>query len=152
MDFDRIENRRFEKNIRFFKWSAIITFVLAVIKVIAFPEVLEEKGKTGDFFLLLLPIALYMNYRRTAKNWGGQYIEWTKDNISFKTRNHSSTIIEIRKISKIDIEFDVIKIYTSKKQFKISIEDYTNYEDRIRIKDNFESLRKELFSMDENPT
>lgn len=142
MTIDKIENRRFERNIWFFKWSAIITLLLAILKIIFFPEIFDGSGKAGDFFLLLLPISFYFNYKRTAKNWGGQFIEWAENSISFKTRNYASTIIETKEIKNIDIALDVIRIQTSEKEFEISIEDYTNYEDRIRIKDNFKQYGK----------
>ncbi|WP_226389698.1 hypothetical protein [Penaeicola halotolerans] len=141
---DRIENYRFEKNIKFFKWGAIITLLLAVFKVAFTPDILDGGGKMADFLLTLIPIGLFFQYRSAAKKWGGQFIEWKENEISFKSRKYNLTTIHLSNIESIDIRLDVIEIRTSEQKLDINIEDYTKYEDRIRVKDNFKKIKEKL--------
>lgn len=141
---DRIENRRFEKNIKFFKWAAVITLVLAVLKIAFTPDILKGGGETADFLTSLIPIALFFQYRSTARKWGGQFIEWKENEISFKTRNYDHTTIHLSSIESIDIRLDIIEIKTSEQKYDINIEDYTKYQDRIRLKENFNKIKEKL--------
>lgn len=73
-----------------------------------------------------------------------------RDTISFKTRKHPPTAIEIKKVKNIEIELDTIKIFATNKEYFLDIEDYTKYEDRMRIKNNFEIVKENLFEVSDN--
>lgn len=141
---DRIENKRFEKNINFFKWSAAITLILALAKISFNPNIFNVSGKASDFMISLIPIFLYIQYRNVSKKWRGQFIEWTENEISFKSRKHDNTSINLTEITSINIKLDIIEIETKRENYSINIEDYTKYEDRLRIKNNFEKIKEKL--------
>lgn len=140
----RLEIKRFEKNIKFFKWGAIITLLLAIIRIVFDPSIFNGTAKLGDFMMSLVPIMLFTQYRKTAKRWGGQFIEWNEFQIIFKTREYDKTTVEIEDIESIDIKLDTIIVRTKQNDYEINIEDYTAYEDRLQLKDNFERVRKSL--------
>lgn len=140
----RIENRRFEKNLMFFKWSGIITLILAIIRVAFDDSIFNGTATIGDFISLLIPIVFFLQYRKTAKKLGGQFIAWTDNQLLFKTRDLNKTTLEIDTIEAIEIKLDAIIIKTNEAVYKLNIEDYTAYEDRLQIKRNFEHLKQTL--------
>lgn len=110
---ERIENNRNEKNLRLFKWGAILSLVLAAIRITIEPQILSGVS-TIDFILLLYPIPLFIIYYRTAKKWGGQFIEWKEDQISFKSRKYDKTNVPLSEIKSINIHLHLIEIETLK--------------------------------------
>lgn len=144
MIIERLENHRYEKNIKFFRWLAIASAGLALLHIGLNPQILNGDGKALDFFNLLLPIVFYFQYYKTAKNWKGQFFEWRENEIEFKSRKYPRTIISHKELLDITIKLDLIILETTKTTFEISIEDYTEYEDRIKLKSKFEELKKQL--------
>lgn len=143
MPYQRIENNRNEKNLRLFKWGAILSLVLAAIRITIEPQILSGVS-TIDFILLLYPIPLFILYYRTAKKWGGQFIEWKEDEISFKSRKYDKTTILLSDIKSINIYLHIIEIETLNAKYKINIEDYTAYSDRVQLKSNFEKVKNQV--------
>jgi hypothetical protein len=141
---DRIENKRFEKNIKLFRWLAVLTLIIAIIKISLDPNIFNSSGRKFDFIISLLPISLFLQYRQTANKWGGQFIEWTENEISFKSRKYDNTIINLDDIDEILIKLDTIEIRTKNKNFVINIEDYTDYQIRLRLKNNFEKIKERI--------
>ncbi len=119
---ERIESKRFEKNIKLFKTLAILAFLVAILKVILTPDILTGGGKLLDFGIFLFPIFLFFEYRRKAKNWYGQFIEWGENDITYKTREKEITIIPYESISDISIKLDEIILTSNQNSFKIMIE------------------------------
>ena len=109
----RIENKRFEKNIKLFKVLAIIATILAVYRILSTPDIFTGTGKLMDFGTTLIPIILFFEYRRKSKNWGGQFIEWTNEHLNFKTRHSERTSIANTSITGIEIKLDEILVSTS---------------------------------------
>lgn len=141
----RIVNKRFEKNIQAFKILAILTAVLAFIRVMTNPEIFSGTGKMLDFGTMLFPIIIFFEYRRKVKNWGGQFIEVTNSELSFKTRKNEQTTIQLSTIKNIEIKLDQINLQTSDMDEQIIIvEDFTDYADRMAIKNHFTDLKKKL--------
>lgn len=70
MSGSRIENKRFEKTIRFLKWGAIISLLIAILKIAFNSTVFNGKATPDDFILTLIPITLFLQYRKTAKKMG----------------------------------------------------------------------------------
>lgn len=147
MIIDRLENKRYEKNIKFFKWVAIGSFIAAIARILSEPNILTGAGKTFDYVITLYPIGLYFQYRKTAKNWNGQFFEWKQNELKFKSRKYDKTIIAYTSIKSIEIKLDFIYIETTENSFEINIEDYTEYEDRMRLKENFKKLKNKLHSI-----
>ncbi|MEP5792398.1 MAG: hypothetical protein ABJ313_15785 [Cyclobacteriaceae bacterium] len=141
----RIENKRFEKNIQLFKILAAIIAVLAVFRVVSNPEIFSGTGTMLDFGTLLLPIVIFFEYRRKAKNWGGQFIEVSDTELSFKTRKNEQTTVQLNSITDIEIKLDQIVLQTADAgEQTIIVEDFTEYSDRMTIKNNFTELKKKL--------
>ncbi|WP_420580490.1 hypothetical protein [Reichenbachiella sp.] len=141
----RIENRRFEKNITLFKTLAILTGILAVFRLIISPEILSGSGSLFDFGTMIIPVGLYIEYRKKAKDWGGQFIETTHDTLNFKTRMSKLTTVELDTITSIQIKLDQVIIGTTEsEELTIHIEDFTEYEDRMSIKNHFSVLASKL--------
>ena len=141
----RIENKRFEKNIRLFKILAILTAVLAVSRVVSNPEIFSGTGTLLDFGIMLLPIVIFFEYRSKSKNWGGQFIEVTDSELCFKTRKNQQITVQLGSITNIEIKLDQIILQTTDSgEQTIVVEDFTEYSDRIAIKNNFAELKKKL--------
>jgi hypothetical protein len=141
----RIENKRFEKNIKLFKVLAIITAILAVFRIISNPDMFSGTGSLLDFGTMLLPIVIFFEYRRKAKNWGGQFIEVSDTELNFRTRKNEQSTILLNSITNIEIKLDQIILKTSDAgEQSIIVEDFTEYSDRMAIKNNFAELKKKL--------
>lgn len=138
---DKIENKTVERKMKFLKWCAIITLILALLRVYMVPSALSRVGSAFDFIIFLLPIYLFYEYRKNAKNWKGQFIEWNDNEIKYKTREEQTTILKYEQIQSVDIKLDEIIINIKEgEQRRIYIEDFEEYSDRVRIKKNFETL------------
>lgn len=144
MLIDRIENTRFEKNIKLFKWVAILSFLLVIVRILFDLEIMNGGGKLSDLFTSLIPVGMFFQYRSTAKKWGGQFFEWKENEVEFKSRKYDKTVVTHNSIIQINIKLDIIEIKTNDKLYEINIEDYTEYNDRLRLKNNFEQLKKKL--------
>ncbi len=141
----RIENKRFEKNIKLFKILAIITSILAAGRLITNPGIFSGSGTIFDFGTMLFPIVIFFEYRRKAKNWGGQFIEVSDTELNFKTRKNEQTTVQLNSITNIEIKLDQIILQTSDAgEQSIIVEDFTEYSDRMAIKNNFAELKKKL--------
>jgi hypothetical protein len=147
MIIDRLENKRYEKNINLYKSAAVITLILAIFKVIYTPNIFTGFAKPVDFITSLIPIVIFIQFKRTAKKWGGQFIEWRENEVEFKSRKYDKIIVHYNNITSINIKLDIIKIETEQKKVEINIEDYTEYEDRIRLKSNFEKIKNEIVTV-----
>jgi hypothetical protein len=142
---DKIENKTVERKMKFLKWSAIIMLILSLLKIYMNPDIFNKVGSSFDFIIFLLPLYLFYEYRKNAKNWNGQFIEWNDNEIIYKTREEHTTILKYVQIQSIDIKLDEIILNTKEgEQRKIYIEDFEEYSDRVRIKKNFESLNNKL--------
>lgn len=96
--------------------------------------------KSNRLFLILL--FLYSRYR--FRKWGGQFIEWNDKGIIYKARETSPTEISYDSIQDIAIHLDTIVFSLADGgERTLLIEDYQEYEDRLRIKANFEKIRPE---------
>jgi hypothetical protein len=144
MIIDRLENRRYEKTIKRYKWLVIITLPLIIVRLALDPGILNNGAKLGDLLTTLLPLGFFIQYKATAKKWGGQFFEWRDSEVEFKSRKYDKTIISHESILQINIKLDIIEIQTKNKLFEINIEDYLEYSDRLRLKNNFKELSNRL--------
>ncbi len=144
MIIDRLENRRHEKTIQRYKWGVIISLPLIIARLALDPGILNNGAKLGDLLTTLLPLGLFIQYKATAKKWGGQFFEWRENEVEFKSRKFDKTIIPHESILQINIKLDLIEIQTNNNLFEINIEDYLEYSDRLRLKNNFKELSKRL--------
>ena len=139
---DRIENKKNEKSNRLFLFLAIASVPLAIANIATTPELFQNSWEVIDFLVFLFPVFLFLYYRRRLKKWGGQFIEWNKTGILYKARETSTTEIKYESIEDLSINLETIVFKLKDGSDKtLLIEDYLEYEDRIRIKGNFEKMK-----------
>jgi hypothetical protein len=81
----------------------------------------------------------------------GLYIEWRTNEVEFKTHNGFG-LIDIKALKRIEIGLDEITAYIEVDEVKvINIERFTDYNTRLRIKENFSQLQK-VVSTNQGPT
>ena len=137
---DEIQTNRIEKNEKLFKYLAILTGVLAVLKIILRPEILSGDGSVIDYIISLSPIFFYFYYQSKTSKHKGQFIKWTKKSIEYKSKDVHN-VITIDAVQAIKINLDSIDIQLKDGSTQtINIHDYTEYDDRLRIKSNFEKI------------
>ena len=137
---DEIKTDRIEKFGKLFFYGAIATAILAVFKICLNPEILTGAGKFSDYVITLLPIYMYYNFRKKTSKHKGQFIKWTENYVEFKSKDNQSTV-QYQDIQTVNIGLDNIAInLKDNSTHTINIEDYTNYDDRLRIKKNFETI------------
>ncbi|WP_152542273.1 hypothetical protein [Pedobacter sp. V48] len=74
----------------------------------------------------------------------GLFIEWRADQVEYKTHNGSG-LIDIKMVKHIDFGLDEIKAYLEKDEVQvINIERFSDYDTRLKIKEHFFQLQKEL--------
>ncbi|RZL20012.1 MAG: hypothetical protein EOO89_01580 [Pedobacter sp.] len=136
---DRIELVAKKKSLRILNICGIACIGVWLIMVLS-----AETFKTDDFRSLLL-IGIFWSL--LGKLWSeddGLFIEWRNDEVEFKTHN-ASGIISIKALKRIDIGLDEIKAFSEADEVKIvDIEHFTDYNTRLRIKENFTLLQKEV--------
>jgi len=139
---DRIENRRFDKSNNLLKWLAIISLPIVVLYIANSTDGFKSFSSKLDLISFITPLFLFIFHRNRTKKWGGQFIEWKEDGVEYKSRESDIVSINFQDLSDIVINLDTI-IFKLKNGLdkELLIEDYTEYEDRIRIKSNFESVK-----------
>ncbi|MCE3228234.1 MAG: hypothetical protein K0S32_2785 [Bacteroidetes bacterium] len=143
---DEISIDRIEKSRKFLFYGAIVTAIIAVLKIFMNPEILTGGGKLADYLISLLPIYLYFSFRKKTSSRKGQFIKWTENSVVFKSRGSENQIL-LTDIHNIKITLDNIDLHLKDGSTKtINIEDYSDYDDRMRIKGNFEKLTTRLNS------
>jgi hypothetical protein len=137
---DEIKTDRIEKFDKFFFYGAIATAIIAILKIFLNPTILTGGGKLLDYIISLLPIYMFFNFRQKTANRKGQFIKWTEDSIQFKSKDTECKIF-ISEIKDIKIGLDKIDLHLENGSTQtINIDDFTNYNDRLRIKENFGKL------------
>lgn len=141
MVIDKIVNPLYSKSGKTYRRLAIGILVLACIHLLMSPIIYHE-GFT--WFTVLstsfgsVPLLIHSFF--SHRNKRGQFIEWSEEAIVFKSKKYSSSKVLLKDIKSIEIGLDVVEIEAKEKWYKINIEDYTEYEDRLRIKENFRNL------------
>lgn len=138
---DRIELVANTKSIRILNICGAVCLVTWLIMVLSADTFKNEYLRTllliGTFWSLL-----GMLWSQDA----GLFIEWRSDEVEFKTHNGFG-LIDIKALKRIDIGLDEIKAYIENDEVKIiDIEHFTDYNTRLRIKENFSQLQQEISS------
>lgn len=133
---DRVESKRAEKILLFIKISSI-TFLFLIIMM----AIKTKNVRLSDFRGFGWSSVMLANAYTVFSKRKGQFIEWREDEIEYKTRSEEATI-ETKDIKNISIHLDVISIKSFQNQnYEINIQDFTKYEVRLRIKENFTKLQ-----------
>jgi len=139
---DRIESRKIDKAKRIMLFCGIGLVLISVIKFLtATSNQITGLGWWFDTLLLVaLPLYFLLKNQKQLTNRSGQFIEWTVDTIVFKLKNEvSPQIIQRNQIDTINIHLDTVEVIDmSNQKFLLDISDFDKYEDRLKIKDNFE--------------
>ena len=139
---DRIESRKIDKAKRIMLFCGIVLVLISVIKFLtATSSQITRWGWWFDTLLLVaLPLYFLLKNQKQLTNRSGQFIEWTVDTIVFKLKNEvSPQIIQRNQVDTINIHLDTVEVIDKANQkFILDISDFDKYEDRLKIKDNFE--------------
>lgn len=144
MVIDRIESNKIEKYGRIILLCGIIGVVVGIFKLVLATEIsLTGLGFWIDFLVIAtLPIYLIFLGQKEFKKRSGQFIEWTDEYLAYKLKLEiKPNKILLTDIQKIQIDLDIVEILTKDNQkYSLDISDFENYEDRIKIKDNFTTM------------
>jgi hypothetical protein len=141
---DEIKSERIEKFEKFFLYCAIGTALLLAIKIYLNTAILTGEGEAIDYVLPLLPISSYYTFRKKTSKRKGQFIRWTEKTIDYKSDGTEDTIF-LTDIQDIHISLDMIDLHLNDgTTHTINVQDYADYNDRIRIKDNFTKVLQGL--------
>jgi hypothetical protein len=87
-------------------------------------------------------VGFYYDYRKKVKTLGGQFIEWSENEISFKSRQEETKTIKLDSIKKIEIKSSEVLLNTIEDlSYTINLDDYREYSEKIKIKNNFKILK-----------
>jgi len=145
MVIDRIESNKIEKYGRIMLGCGIGAVIVGVIKVVLATEVrLTGLGFWVDTLVIsVLPIYTVFRTLKEIKKRSGQFIEWTNEHLAYKLKNEAKPDkILVSDIQDIQVHLNIIEIVSrDDKKYLLDISDFEKYEDRIRIKDNFERMK-----------
>jgi hypothetical protein len=140
---DRIESRKIDKAKKIMLFCGIGLIIVSVIKFLtATSSQITGLGWWFDTLLLVaLPVYFLLKNQKQLTNGSGQYIEWTTNTIEFKLKNDSlPKTIQRDLVESINIHLNTIEVIDKTNQkFLLDITDFDKYEDKLRIKGNFEN-------------
>ncbi|NRF40697.1 hypothetical protein [Pedobacter foliorum] len=136
---DRIELSAKSKSLKILNICGAIYLAVWLFMVLSAETFKSEYIKTllmgGTFWSLL---------SRLWSKDAGLFIEWRPDQVEFKTHNGSG-LIDIKMLKHIDVGLDEIKAYLEKDEVQvINIARFSDYDTRLKIKEHFSQLQKEL--------
>lgn len=138
---ERVESNKVEGTSKILLICGIGSLILLVLKIF-----LQTQSSAGFWFDIVLVLILsgYMLIQRQKllKARKGQYIEWLADKIVFKIKPNLNQIeIFITDISRVSVGLDEIEIFIiNGSSYRLDISDFDNYNDRMRIKENFSAI------------
>lgn len=134
---DRVESKKAQIVLLFTKIAAVVVLVLMIIMATT-----KSNVRFSDFKDFIIGFILLLNLNNIFNKRKGQFIEWPEDEIEYKTRDEEATI-ELKDIKNVSIHLDTINIKSIQNQdYKIDIQDFTDYKTRLRIKENFTKLQR----------
>lgn len=138
---DRIENKEIDKKYKIFKWLIIVTIPLGIGH--GFVIFSETFGGFLDLFFVLILMLMFVQQLMYFKKRKGQFIEWKETGIEYKVIEKTPIFLEYSEIENITINLEdvVFKLKDGSEKI-LSIKDYSNYNDKKKIKENFEAVRK----------
>tara|TARA_B110000091_G_C13554735_1_gene365959 strand:+ start:166 stop:672 length:507 start_codon:yes stop_codon:yes gene_type:complete len=140
--YERIENKGFAKTVRTFKILTIIS--LSIVTLLFLTDHVFKITDIGYVNLsgFIFVVGFYYEYKKKSKTLGGQFIEWRENEISFKSRQEEATTIKLDSIDKIEIKSSEVLLNTIEDlSYIINLDDYREYTQKIKIKNNFKLLK-----------
>jgi len=142
MQTEKFHSNVYEKILRKLKNSSIGLGVIFLLQFSIFGFPTNIGGLIDRSILLIVPIFTIYSYKRLSKR-RNQYIEFKKDEIKFKTKTDPDKTVKIKDIEAVDIKVHEIHLKTNDLTYKVYLEDFKNYTDRIRIKELFKEIKTE---------
>jgi hypothetical protein len=145
---DRIESTWINRASKILMFCGIGSLIVVIIKL----YLRSENKSFGVGFLIdvliLSAISIYfiLQTQKQLNKRKSQFIEWKEDSISYNLKEETETHnIFLEEILLIDIDLNKISIIDNKNQkYVLDISDFYNYKDRLRIKENFNTLADRL--------
>jgi len=144
---NKVENNKILKGYKFTKIGMPIMLLLLILYIF----IGIRRSDIIEFGLMIfgniLFIWSYISYKvKISNNKGMPFIEWWTDKIVFRSsKTGQEREIMINDISNISINLDEISILTEgDKTFEINLDEYIEYDQRMKIKENFAELSKEI--------
>lgn len=134
---DRIESKRIDRMRKIILFCGIASVLLLGLKFVS---------KTSFSFdnIVILSLSAFL----CRKLWvelnvrTGQFIEWTKDNVIYKLRTENPQTIAVSEIKDIHFGAQTFEILTNaNEKYILDVSDFSNYNDRKRVRENFEKLK-----------
>ncbi len=139
---ERIESRKIDRIQRVLVICAIVMAITSSFKIYSSTSIQRSRfGWWIDSVILVVIFAnILLRHQKQLTNRKGQFIEWVPEAINYKLKNEDSAqTINRSKINSINIHLDEIDInLKSGEKLLLDISDFDKYEDRLRIKANFE--------------
>ena len=146
MAAERIEAKSIDKGIKLLKYLGLALALLGLAMVSI--EGLKFRG-VGELFDKLLFVVIGVSLfsaanSKKSKERLGQFFEWQNNVVKFRLKGHHSEYeIHRNEIKNALIHLDNITLdLIDGRQLFLDISDFKKYEDRVRIKSNFEALTK----------
>lgn len=136
---ERIDLSRKQKTIDIFKIVIVCYLFVWVLSMILFKSSLSNINHT-DLTSLAIPMVLYFNVVGYISADRDLFVEFHSQKIQYKT-NTESGCITLDAISKVNISIDEIRVHLKNDGIRnINISRFSNYNDRLRLKANFQSI------------
>lgn len=149
MVIDRVESRKSENILRFIKYAAGTILTATTIFIIWNWDKIDSL-RLSHFKPFIPVITLGGGFYLQIAKQRGQFIEWSADAIEFNTQKVKGKFL-ISDIKKIDQSLDIITITLKNDENRtIDIQNFTKYEVRLRIKENFNKVANNLSSSSRN--
>lgn len=119
------------------KGISLAMFLLLAVRLILEPEA----WKTFGFLMSSAPALLFFGYWLYLRRLGPQFIDWTGSHLIFKIGKERERNIPLQNIKRVEVKLDeIILHHNDGASTSINIESFQEYEDRLKIKENFQSI------------
>jgi len=137
---DRVESRKNEKILLFLK--VLISMLVSVfVGMIIYGKYKGYNGpKFSDIQPFILGLFLCFSFYLKFSKRKRLFIEWNEERINYKIEEVQGSI-DIAEITNVEIDLDRVMItLKSSEVIVLNIQDFTDYDTRLKIKENFRSL------------
>lgn len=140
---ERVNLSRKQKTIDIIKIVIVCYLFIWVLSMISFKSSLSNINHT-DLTALAIPMVLYFNVVGYISGDRDLFVEFHSKKIQYKT-NTESGCLKLDAISKVDISIDEIRVHLKNDGIRsINISRFSNYNDRLRLKSNFQSISENI--------
>ena len=139
---ERFESLKIDKAKKLILFCGIaMVFILVIKFLMGTSSQITSLAWWFEILLLVsIPIYILVKNQKQFTDRSGQFIEWTSDSIVYKLKNKvSPQKVQRDQIEIVNIHLETIEIITkTNEKFLLDISDFDKYEDRLKIKNNFE--------------